>query len=58
MTILQIKEKRAAIRAMSNDALVKSFGEFLRTMRPFCYGNERIRFMYESEFQRRCKEEE
>lgn len=58
MTILQIKEKKTAIRAMSNDALVKSFGKFLQTRSPLSSSDERIKFMYESEFQRRCKEEE
>ena len=56
MTILQIKEKRAAIRTMSNDTLVKSFGEFLQAKPPFYIKDERIRAMYESEFQRRSKE--
>ena len=55
---LQLKEKRAAIRAMSNEALIKSYGEFLRTRRPLNNKDDRIRFMYEFEFQRRCKEEE
>ena len=53
---LQLKEKRAEIRAMSNDALVKSFGEFLRTRYPLRNRDELIRSMYELEFQRRCKE--
>ena len=54
---LQLKEKRAEIRAMSNDALVKSFGEFLRTRYPLRNRDELIRSMYELEFQRRCKED-
>ena len=58
MTILQIKEKRAALRAMSNDVLVKSYGKFLQTRRPLDDEDERIRLMYEFEFERRRKEEE
>lgn len=53
---LQLKEKRAEIRAMSNDALVKSFGEFLRTKYPLRNRDELIQSMYELEFQRRYKE--
>lgn len=54
---LQLKEKRAEIRAMPNDALVKSFGKFLRARRPLRNRDDRIRFMYELEFKRRYKEE-
>lgn len=54
---LQLKEKRTEIRTMSNDALVKSFGEFLRRTRRPLKNKDKIRFMYKYEFQRRCKEE-